>query len=204
MGLFSFLGEKKPERTAMPSYQKSPYDKESAATIYDYYATRAKGENTGFSETQLTGMRGEAIDQAAQSQKEFQRISASSPYSRRGTGGVYAGSAQKMQERAVSEGLTLRSNALRDISLRNEILKKTEQESAVAGLNAFLSSERQEAARMYGYQLEQFKYDDAINQAISAWKSRQKTGWIDAGETMGKATLNPDRYSAIGYNSQVQ
>lgn len=187
MGLFSFLGERRPDRTAQPQYEASKYDAPSAKTIYDFYSSRAKGENTGFSNEQLSTMRGEAIDTAAQGQKELQRVASSSPYTSRGTGAVVSGAAQKAQERAVSTGLTLKSNALRDISLRNEILKKTEQAEAVSGLQGFLNSERAQAQQLYNNAYQQFQYYDKINQAINDWKTRQRQGWINVGETAAQA-----------------
>lgn len=190
MSLFGFLGERKPDRTEQPTYQASQYDAPSAKTIYDYYSTRAQGKDLGWSDETLGTLRGEAVDQSAQAQREYQRVAGQSPYTSRGTGGVYSGQAQKMQERAVSQGLTLKSQALRDISLRNEILKKTEQAESVQGLQGFLNSERNQANQLYNYQYKQFQYDDSINQAINAWKTSQRQGWINVGETVAKSAIS--------------
>lgn len=188
MGLFSFLGEKKPERTPFPSYRASQHDAPSSEILAKQFQDKSQGIGTGFSPEGMSKLEGQAIDDSAMAQREYQRMFGQQ--TSRGTGAVTSGSAQRLQERALNTGFTLRSQAMRDIGIRNEVLKRQDQQFGLSGLQGFLNSERNQANYIYGTQdLGQYDADVKINEAIRSWKESQRKGWINVGETAARSAL---------------
>jgi hypothetical protein len=150
--------------------------------VFDFLKGAATGQNTGFTPEYMSSARGEAIDNAGRTQREYQRVATQGPGAKRITGGVTSGAQQRLQERAIGQGLTLRSEALRDLGLRNEILKKQEQWQGVQGMQDFLNSERNQANWLYqNPTMNQYNADVATNEAIRQWKSNQIMSWKSIG-----------------------
>lgn len=150
MGLFSSLfgGKSKssgsnPEPYVPPPYVPSQYDEGSSKTLYSFYEPRTRGENLGYSREDLGIMESQAQDYSTRMMNEAIRRGASAR--RRGTGGTWTGGRDIMRDEAIRAGLEYRSNAMRDIAVRNAVQKHTDQWNAASGLGTFLNNERAHA-----------------------------------------------------------
>lgn len=126
-----------------PSYIASEYDAPSAKTIYEFYEPRTRGENLGYSKEDLSTMQGQAIDQSTRVGSELERRGSAGR--RLGYGGTTTGGTNVMREKAIQTGLEYRSNALRDIAIKNAVQKHQDQWNAASGLQNFLNAERSNA-----------------------------------------------------------
>lgn len=193
MGLFSFLGEKKRKSPNTPAYQVSEYDKPASKQLFDTYSNRAAGKDVGFSEEDLTSMKGQAIDDSALHRREMRRqgFASNTDLSRtnKGTTGTSTLGAQRFKEREISSSLMIRSKALRDVAIRNAVLKRQEQSEGIQGLSNFLNDERGEMSRRSGHDMKRFAYDwenQKYNHDVSVAKRK---GWIDVGEKAAYAAF---------------
>jgi len=147
MGLFDIFGGKKksssPEPYTPPPYVPSQYDAGSSSAIYGFYEPRVRGENLGFSKEDLGTMESQAQDHSTRMMNEAIRRGASGR--RAGTGGTWTGGRDTMRDEAIRGGLEYRSNAVRDIAVRNAVLKHQDQWNAASGLGNFLGNERAHA-----------------------------------------------------------
>lgn len=126
-----------------PPYVPSAYDKGSSEALYGFYEPRVRGEKLGFSEEDLGTMRGQAQDYSTRQMNEAIRRGGSAR--RAGTGGTWTGGRDVMRDEAIRGGLEYRSNAMRDIAVRNAVLKHDDQWNAATGLGNFLGNERNHA-----------------------------------------------------------
>lgn len=126
-----------------PPYVPSKYDAGSSEAIYGFYEPRVRGEKLGFSDEDLGTMRGQAQDYSTRQMNEAIRRGGSAR--RAGTGGTWSGGRDVMRDEAIRGGLEYRSNAMRDIAVRNAVLKHDDQWNAAAGLGNFLGNERSHA-----------------------------------------------------------
>lgn len=126
-----------------PEYVPSVYDEGSAKALYNFFEPRVRGENLGFSDSDLGVMKTQAQDYSTRQMNEAIRRGAAGR--RRGTGGTYSGGRDILRDEAIRGGLEYRSNAMRDIAVRNAVQKKQDQEYAVSGLGNFLGNERANA-----------------------------------------------------------
>lgn len=153
MGLFDWFGGGKkddsggdpeaPAKYEPPPYVPSDYDKDASKSIYDFYSPRMRGENTGYSEEDLNIMKGQAQDYSTRQMKEAIRRGAAAR--RPGTGGTWSGGRDTMRDEAIRGGLEFRSNAMRDIAVRNAVLKHQDEWNATQGMGTFLNNERAHA-----------------------------------------------------------
>lgn len=148
MGLFSIFGGKKksspaPEPYVPPPYKPSEYDAGSSKALYGFLEPRVRGENLGYSKEDLGIMEGQAQDYSTRQMNEAIRRGASAR--RSGTRGTYSGGRDIMRDEAIRGGLEYRSNAMRDIAVRNAVQKSQDQWNAVSGLGNFLGNERSHA-----------------------------------------------------------
>jgi hypothetical protein len=159
MSIFSiFGGGKKNNGGDSPKYEPIPYtpskyDAADAAQLNDFYSTRARGENTGFNPEDMATMEGQAQDHSTRNMNEAIRRGGASR--RVGTGGTYSGGRDVMRDEAIRGGLEYRSNAMRDIAVRNAVQKHTDQWQGAAGLGNFLNSERANALSIWTGQNQQ-------------------------------------------------
>lgn len=145
MGLFDIFGKKSSSAPAAEPYTPPPYvpskfDENSSQSIYDFYSPRIKGEKTGYGADDLKIMEGQAQDFSTRNMNEAIRRGAAGR--RRGTGGTWTGGRDTMRDEAIRGGLEYRSNAMRDIAVRNAVLKHQDQWNATQGMGTFLNNER--------------------------------------------------------------
>lgn len=126
-----------------PKYQPSAYDAPASESIYNFYDPRIKGEKTGYSEEDLGTMKSQAIDQSTRVGSELERRGSAGR--RLGYGGTSTGGTSNLREKAIQTGLEYRSNALRDIAIKNAVQKHQDQWNAATGMQNFLNSERTNA-----------------------------------------------------------
>jgi len=143
-----------------PPYEPSKYDAPSAEQLFQTYSGRARGEDVGFAEEDLGTMRAEAIDQAKLVERE---LSSRGMRGRKTTGAVTTGGQATLREKSILGGLQARSQSLRDIAIRNAVLKRTEQSEGIQGLFNFLGAERSEAHNIFA---DEFSRAGIINQDI--------------------------------------
>lgn len=149
MGLFDFLGggDKKSsepdEKYEPPPYVPSQYDEKSSSDLFNFYDPRVRGENLGYADEDLKTMEGQAQDYSTRQMNEAIKRGAAGR--RRGTGGTYSGGRDVMRDEAIRGGLEYRSNAMRDIAVRNSVLKHQDQWNAASGMGTFLNNERANA-----------------------------------------------------------
>lgn len=134
----------------VPSYVPSKYDAPSAEQLYGIYSRRAGGQDVGFTEEDLGQMRGEAIDETARMTNELVSRGMAGRYL---TGGQSTGGMNRLREKALTTGLMARSQAMRDISIRNAVLKRQETWQGITGLHQFLNDERLQAQRLFSNEL---------------------------------------------------
>jgi hypothetical protein len=148
----------------LPSYTPSKYDAPSAENISNFYTPRIQGKQTGFEKGDLDLMRQDAQDQSTRAMNSLikqQMAGARIP------GGLSTGGQQAIRERAMRTGLESRSQAIRDIGIKNAVLKHQDQWNAASGLQGFLNSERAEAQNIWA--------GNRAN-AMAQWQS-DMTGW---------------------------
>lgn len=167
MGLFSIF-KKPPKATAaqyreLPDYEPSKYDAPSSEQLYGTYSSRAKGEGVGFTPEDLSTMKAQETDQAVRGANE---VYSRSMAGRRGTGGVSTGGTNRIRDRALLATSVAKSQALRDIGIRNAVLKREETSQGIQGLDSFLQNERGEAWRKTSYKAQQ----------TSDWNANEKYG----------------------------
>lgn len=147
MGLFDIFGSKKSSSVSNPyqppPYVPSQYDTGSSKALYDFLEPRVRGEKLGYGEDDLETMRTEAQDYSTRQMNEAIRRGAAAR--RTGTGGTWTGGRDVMRDEAIRTGLEYRSNAMRDIAVRNAVQKHSDQWNAVSGLGNFLGNERSHA-----------------------------------------------------------
>jgi len=167
LALGKFLSKRgkkaKTEQTPLyipPPYKASKYDAPSAEQLYKTYSGRARGEDVGFGKEDLGTMRAEAIDQAKLVERE---LSSRGLRGRRSTGATTTGGAATLREKSILGGLQARSQSLRDIAIRNAVLKRKEQSEGISGLFGFLGAEREEAHNIFS---DEFSRAGVINQDI--------------------------------------
>lgn len=188
MGLFSFLSKKKPSREPFPEFKPSKYDDPAAEQLYGTLTKRVAGKDVGFAPEDIRTMRGEAIEQAGLAGREFERRAMAGRQAQ--TGAITRGGMARVREQAIGTSLALRSKALRDISIRNAVLKREEQAAAIPQMQTFLAQERGEAMSRYTKTvLPAFQYNVAVNEAIRKHKEEQLAGWIDMGEAAAMAAM---------------
>lgn len=146
-----------------PKYTPSEYDAPSSKSIYDFYEPRTRGEKTGYSQEDLSTMNAQVEDATTRNANEMVRRGAAGR--RLGYGGTSTGGTNRVREQAIQSGLEYRSNAMRDIAIKNAVQKHQDQWNAAGGLQNFLNAERSHAlskwtgeASMYNTQT----YADAI------------------------------------------
>lgn len=176
MGFFDFLkndggddgGGEDAKYEPVP-YVPSEYDASSSKTLYNFYEPRARGENTGYAPEDLKIMETQAQDHSTRNMNEAIRRGAAGR--RVGTGGTYSGGRDVMRDEAIRTGLEYRSNAMRDIAVRNAVQKHTDQWQGAAGLGNFLNSERSHAISKWTGANQQnqiaYQYNDLYPSLIS-------------------------------------
>lgn len=156
MGLFSLF--KKPPKAStaqyreLPNYEPSQYDAPSSKQLYDTYSSQARGEGVGFTPEDLSTMKAQETDQAVRGANETYSRSMAG---RRGTGGVTTGGTNRIRDRALLATSVAKSQSLRDIGIRNAVLKREETMQGIQGLDDFLQSERGEAWKKTSYKAQQ-------------------------------------------------
>lgn len=186
MGLFS-LFKKPPKASAaqyreLPDYAPSQYDAPSSKQLYDTYSSRARGEGVGFTPEDLSTMKAQETDQAVRGANETYSRSMAG---RRGTGGVTTGGTNRIRDRALLATSVAKSQSLRDIGIRNAVLKREETMQGIQGLDGFLQSERGEAWKKTSYKAQQTtdwnaneRYgQDITNQNQQNRYLAEKEGW---------------------------
>lgn len=183
MGLLSLFAKPKkasaPEYRELPAYAPSKYDAPSAEQLYGTYSTRARGEGVGFTPEDLSTMKAQETDQQVRSANEYQNRSMAG---RRMTGGVTSGGTNRIRDRALLQTGVAKSQALRDIAIRNAVLKREETWQGIQGLDSFLQNERGEAWRKTSYE-------------------SQRTGDYNANQRYGQEIVNQNRG---GYNQWLK
>lgn len=126
--------------TAPPVYS-SPYAADTAKQLHGIYSGRAAGKDVGFAPEDLGTMKAEAIDTSTGEMNEALRRGLAA---RRitGPGGMTTGGAARLHERSLLSGLQSRSKAMRDVAIKNAVLKRQEQQQGITGLHNFLTTER--------------------------------------------------------------
>lgn len=174
------------DRPPMASYEsfRSKYDQPSAKDVHGFYSKRVKGDDLGFSPEDMSTMRAEAIDQAGSSSKELSRIAGAGHRTR--TGGMETGGTGRIQRASVGQFLLSRSKAMRDVAIKNAVIKRQEQSAAAEGLQGFLSGERQQQGARFRGELSKKNYDlgiareiDEENQKVSDLNRQRKTNFYD-------------------------
>jgi len=197
MGVFSFVGKvgaaatkapqrKIPDFKEYAGYQPSKYDEPSAAQLHKTYSSRAAGEGVGFSQADLGQMRGRAIDEAQRVGGELERRGMAG---RRLGGGVTTGGTARLREKGILATQLARSQSLRDIAIRNAVLKRTETWEGVLGLDKFLQSERADAYQKTRFSREKTQYGNLLSQE----KSR-----LEYGNQLNKYQKTLERWGLFG------
>jgi len=136
-----------PEPYSPPPYVPSKYDAGSSETLFNFYDPRVKGENLGFADEDLKTMQGQAQDYSTRNMNEAIRRGGASR--RAGTGGTWTGGRDVMRDESIRSGLEYRSNAMRDIAVRNAVMKHQDQWNAASGMGNFLNNERAQANNLW-------------------------------------------------------
>jgi len=175
MGLFSFIGKvgqaftkspkyNVPDYQQFAGYQPSQYEKPAAAQLYKTYSRRAAGKDVGFETGDIRTMRAQAIDEAQRVGGELERRGMAG---RRMTGGVTTGGMARLREKGILSTQLARSDALRDIAIRNAVLKRTETWEGVLGLDKFLQSERSDAYQRTAFSRQRTEYGNVLSEKRS-------------------------------------
>lgn len=168
---------------AAPTYQASKYDAPASESIYNFYSPRLKGENLGFAPEDLSLMKGEAIDTSTHGFNETMRRGMAG---RQLTGGLTQGGVNTLRENALSTGLQARSNAVRDIGIRNAVLKQQQQWQAASGMQNFLGAERANAGNVFQMQYAPWQYQDQKSMYNNLYNNQSGSDlWGGLGELGG-------------------
>lgn len=186
----------------VPVYQPSAYDAPASKSIYEFYEPRTRGEGTGYSEEDLSTMKGQAIDQSTRVGSELERRGAAGR--RLGYGGTTTGGTNVMREKAIQTGLEYRSNALRDIAIKNAVQKHQDQWNAASGLQSFLNSERQTALSQWIGQVPMYNTqnntDAATGTAAASNSNQMWSNLSQVGGSLLNSYLNRNMYKTnTGY-----
>ena len=168
-----------------PTIGTSPYDAQSSSDLFNFYDSRANGQNLGYSPSDLNTMYAQTTDQSTNDINESMRLGQAGQLM---SGGVTTGGTQEVNNQAINSGLAYRSSALNDVAIQNATLKQSEQYQAAAGLQGFLNNERSNQ-----FQIWQSQY--------YPWQTNQMTNMYEgmANTAANSATLN----SAIGAAGKV-
>lgn len=189
-------------RPSMASYGsfKSKYDDPSSKSIYDFYDRRIKGADLGYGKEDLAQMRAEAIDTSTQAGNEMLRRAGAGHRTR--TGGMETGGAGRVQRSALSEMLTTRSKAMRDISISNAVLKHKDLWSAAEGMGGFRQEERRYQGQQFEGAAKKTLYDAGIADIrrqeadqVSALNRQRKSRFYDDMFGVGMSAVNPSATS---------
>jgi hypothetical protein len=125
----------------VPPRYESPYTKGTAKILNDVLSNRAQGKDVGFAPEDLATMRSSAVDEGNRQTNELVRRGLAA---RRlvGAEGMGTGGAQRLHERAIATGEESRSKAIKDIGIKNALLKRQEQQAGLSGLQGFTTAER--------------------------------------------------------------
>lgn len=189
-----------------PAYQASEYDAPSAKTLYGFYEPRVRGENLGYSQEDLGTMTAQAEDQATRQSNEL--IRRGSAGRRLGYGGTSTGGQNRLREQAIQTGLEYRSNAMRDIAIKNAVQKHQDQWNAATGLQNFLNAERSNALSRWTGDIYQYNSGYGIDSSAQTAKNAQSNQlWSTAGQIGGSLLeqyLNKNMYKTNqGYEGQT-
>ena len=130
----------------LPEYKKSKYEDKSSEQLYRTYSRRAEGKDVGFDEGDMSVMKGQAIDESARVGNELERRGMAG---RRSTGGVTTGGTNRIRDKAILATQLARTQSLRDIAIRNSVLKRQETWQGIRGLHDFLNTERRHALSLW-------------------------------------------------------
>lgn len=204
MGLFSFIGKTGkaftkapqyniPDYQQLPDYKASQYDAPSSKQLYETYSRRAGGKDVGFDPGDLGIMRAQAIDESQRVGGVLERRGMAG---RRTTGGLTTGGTNRLREKGILATQLARSQSLRDIALRNAVLKREETWQGVLGLDKFLQSEREDAYQKTRFSRQKVGYG---NQLL-----REKAGW-DYKNQLSRYQKSLEKWGLFGeFESEVQ
>jgi len=170
MGLFSFIGKAGKAFTGAPKYKipnyqqfaeyaPSQYDAPSSKQLFQTYSRRAAGKDVGFDPGELATMRSQAIDEAQRVGSVLERRGMAG---RKMTGGLTTGGISRLREKGILATQLARSDSLRDIALRNAVLKREETWQGIGGLDKFLQNERTDAYQRTRFSREKTSYGNEL------------------------------------------
>lgn len=171
-------------------FQPSPYHTEASDNINNFYTSRIKGQNLGYSQDTLDTMDATAIDSSNYLTNEAVRRGSSA---RKTPGGVYTGGMNTLREGAVNTGLQTRSSALRDVATQNAVLSHQDQWNAATGLQNFLAEQDQYALGVYNAQTGNQNANNQMQWLQNMYSTQQSnqssTDWtklaLQAAQTIG-------------------
>jgi hypothetical protein len=143
----------------IPDYVPSKYDAPAAGQLFSTLQNRVAGRDVGFAPEDVVTMNQQAIDESAKASNEMINKGMAG---RNQTGGVTKGSTNLLREKAILGGGQLRSNALRDVAIKNAVQKRLEVNAAIPQEQTFLTGERKEAHDIT---------DDAYRKAIGVYNA---------------------------------
>lgn len=202
MGLLSLFAKPKkasaPEYRELPAYAPSQYDAPSAEQLYGTYSSRARGEGVGYTPEDLSTMKAQETDQQVRSANEYQNRSMAG---RRMTGGVSTGGTNRIRDRALLQTGVAKSQALRDIAIRNAVLKREETWQGIQGLDAFLQNERGEAWRKTSYEADRtrdYNENQRYGQSITNQNRSVYNSWLKSNLDSIENTIEQGALAAAG------
>lgn len=149
---FNKKGKKASVNLNLPTYQASQYDAPAAAQLFSTLQDRVAGKNVGYSPEDMATMNAQAVDQSAQAGNEFLNRSMAG---RQNTGGVSTGGTNVVRDKALMYAGGLKSNALRDVAIKNAVQKRQEINAAIPQEQTFLGAERDQANTLYNQKMQQ-------------------------------------------------
>jgi len=155
-----------------PTIGTSQYDPASANDLFNFYDSRTKGENLGYSEDDLNTMKAQTIDQTTHNISESRRLGEAGELR---TGGVTMGGSETINNNAVNSGLAFRSSALNDIAIQNATLKQQQQFAAAGGLQNFLNNERSNQFQIWQSQYYPWQTTQMTNMYEDMFNKQQQT-----------------------------
>jgi hypothetical protein len=162
-----------------PVIGTSQYDPASANDLFNFYDSRTKGENLGYSEEDLGVMKAQTTDQVTHNINESRRLGEAGELR---TGGVTMGGSETINNNAINSGLAFRSSALNDIAIQNATLKQQQQFAAAGGLQSFLNNERSNQFQIWQSQYYPWQTKEMTNMYEDMFNKQQETasnaGWM--------------------------
>lgn len=180
-------------RPEMKSYEsfKGKYDDQDTDSVHNFYDRRTKGADLGYSTEDLGTMNAQAIDNATHEGNELSRRVGGATSSR--SGGMNTGGGDRLQRQGVGQMLSSRSAAMRDIAIKNAVLKHDDQWDAASGLNTFNQNERAQQGRRFQGERVKVGYDADV-----AAERQADEAAVNNANLKRKSNFNNSLYNSFG------